>query len=100
MYRYYLFSHESLTAEKFLTLQRQHWAVENNLHWVLDVVFREDDLHARAEHIAIVMNLLRKLVLQILKHDTTLSGSMAGKREICAWRFDLALNLLRYAHFS
>lgn len=99
-YRYYLFSHESLTAKEFLTLQRQHWAVENNLHWVLDVVFREDDLHARVEHIAIVMNLLRKLVLQMLKHDTTLSGSMAGKREICAWRFDLALNLLRNAHVS
>lgn len=99
-YRYYLFSHEALTAKHFLTLQRQHWAVENNLHWVLDVIFREDDLHARVEHIAIVMNLLRKLVLQMLKHDTTLSGSMVGKREVCAWRFDLALNLLRNAHVS
>ena len=89
-----------MTADRFLQLQRQHWAVENNLHWVLDVVFREDNLHARAEHIAVVINLFRKLVLQLLKHDKTLSGSMAGKREICAWRFDLALALLRNADFS
>jgi len=99
-YRYYLFSHSNMTAEHFIELQRQHWAVENNLHWVLDVVFREDNLHARVEHIAVVMNMLRKLVLQMLKHDTTLKGSMTGKREICAWRFDLALNLLTHASFS
>ena len=99
-YRYYIFSHNNMTADRFLQLQRQHWAVENNLHWVLDVVFREDSLHARVEHIAVVINLFRKLILQLLKHDKTLSGSMAGKREICAWRFDLALNLLRNANFS
>ena len=89
-----------MTAKKFLQLQRQHWAVENNLHWVLDVVFREDNLHARVEHIAVVINLFRKLILQLLKHDKTLSGSMAGKREMCAWRFDFALNLLQQADFS
>ena len=99
-YRYYIFSHENMTAQAFLTLQRRHWAIENNLHWVLDMTFGEDNLHARVEHIAIVLNMLRKLVLQLLKHDTTLSGSMAGKREICAWRFDLALALLQSASFS
>jgi predicted transposase YbfD/YdcC len=99
-YRYYLYSHENMTAEKFLALQRQHWSVENSLHWVLDVVFREDSTHARAEHIAIVLNLFRKLVLLLLKHDATLKGSMAGKREICAWRFDLALQLLIHADLS
>ena len=99
-YRYYIFSHSAMTARHFLTLQRQHWSVENNLHWTLDMVFREDDLHARVEHIAIVFNLFRKLVLQLLKHDKTLSGSLSGKREICAWRYDLAFNLLLNATFS
>lgn len=99
-YRYYIFSHSSMTAQDFLTLQRQHWAIENNLHWTLDMVFHEDDLHARIEHIAIVFNLIRKLVLQLLKHDKTISGSLAGKREICAWRYDLAINLLRNATIS
>lgn len=99
-YRYYIFSHKDMTADKFLQLQRQHWAVENNLHWVLDVVFREDNLHARVERIAVVINLFRKLVLQLLKHDKTLSGSMVGKLEICAWRFDLALDLLCKADSS
>ena len=64
------------------------------------MVFHEDDLHARIEHIAIVFNLIRKLVLQLLKHDKTISGSLAGKREICAWRYDLAINLLRNATIS
>ena len=99
-YRYYIYSHEDMTADKFLNLQRQHWAIENNLHWSLDVIFREDSTHARAEHIALVLNMFRKLVLQLLKHDTTLSASLNGKREICAWRFDLALNLLKNASVS
>ena len=64
-YRYYIFSHKDMTADRFLQLQRQHWAVENNLHWVLDVIFREDSLHARVEHIAVVINLFRKLILQL-----------------------------------
>ena len=99
-YRYYLYSHKSMTAKEFLRLQRHHWAIENNLHWVLDATFREDSTHARVEHIAIVFNLFRKLILQLLKHDKTLSGSLSGKREICAWRFDLALSLLENARIS
>ena len=89
-----------MTAKEFLFLQRQHWAIENNLHWVLDTTFREDSTHARAEHIAIVFNLFRKLILQLLKHDNTLSASMSGKREICACRFDLALSFLENARIS
>ena len=100
VFRYYIYSHKQMTAHDFLCLQRRHWSIENNLHWVLDVNFREDSACARVEHLAVVLNMLRKLVLQLLKHDATLSGSMTSKRQICAWRFDLALNLLRNAHVS
>ena len=99
-YRYYLFSRGEINAADFLRLQRNHWAIENNLHWVLDMTFREDNTHARVEHIAVVLNLFRKQALQLLKHDKTLSASLSGKREICAWRFDLALNVLVNAVFS
>lgn len=56
--RYYLYSHPQITAEELLRLQRAHWSIENNLHWVLDVTFAEDDAHVRMGHAAVVLNTL------------------------------------------
>lgn len=71
----------SLTAdaELLLAATRYHWAVENSLHWVLDVVFREDDARARVGHAAHNMALLRQLALNILKNDPS-KGSIRTKR--------------------
>ena len=53
--RYYIYSHKEMTADRFLTLQRKHWAIENNLHWCLDCCFHEDDMHVCLGHAAIVI---------------------------------------------
>jgi len=66
-------------AELLLTATRYHWAVENSLHWVLDVIFREDDSRIRAGYAAQNMALLRKFALNILKNDTS-KGSIRTKR--------------------
>lgn len=91
--RIYLFSQPALTAAQFLTIQRGHWAVENNLHWMLDVQFHEDAAHIRMGHAAVVLNVFRKLSLQLLKLDSSVKGSIASKRLRCAWDFSFALSL-------
>jgi predicted transposase YbfD/YdcC len=66
-------------AEPLLDATRFHWAVENSLHWVLDVIFREDDARVRVGHAAHNFAILRQLALNIIKHDTS-KGSLRTKR--------------------
>jgi predicted transposase YbfD/YdcC len=66
-------------AEQLLMATRYHWAVENSLHWVLDVIFREDDARIRVGHAAQNMAVLRQLALNILKKDPS-KGSIRTKR--------------------
>lgn len=63
--RYYISSFET-SAEQFGHLIRQHWLIENGLHWMLDVVFREDSQKARKDHSPMNMNSLRKFALSLL----------------------------------
>ncbi|NDJ55036.1 MAG: transposase [Chloroflexi bacterium] len=55
------------------------WAVENSLHWVLDVIFREDDARIRVGHAAQNMTILRQMALSILKKDSS-KDSLRTKR--------------------
>lgn len=66
-------------AEPLLNATRFHWAVENSLHWVLDVIFREDDSRVRLGHAAHNMAILRQLALNIIKKDSS-KGSIRTKR--------------------
>jgi predicted transposase YbfD/YdcC len=63
----YYISSLAADAETLLMATRYHWAVENSLHWVLDVIFREDDARVRIGHAAHNMAILRQLALNILK---------------------------------
>ena len=66
-------------AKIILNATRQHWAIENSLHWVLDVTFREDDSRIRAGNSPQNMTVLRHLALNILKNDKS-KGSIRNKR--------------------
>ena len=66
-------------AAKLLSATRSHWAVENQLHWVLDVIFREDDSRIRIGNGAENMAVLRHISLNILKLDPS-KGSIRVKR--------------------
>ena len=59
--RYFITSLTSL--EEFARASRKHWAIENNLHWCLDVIFREDASRARKDNSPLDMNVLRKIAL-------------------------------------
>lgn len=70
---YYL-SSLSTSPKHFLQTIRGHWQVENALHWVMDVVFSEDDCRIRTQHAAQNMASLRRMALMMLKQDKTLEG--------------------------
>ena len=72
---------------------RSHWSVENNLHWVLDVVFREDDSRIRKGHAAENMAMLRRLTLSLLKQDES-KGSLKVKRKKAGWDNEFLLQVL------
>jgi len=77
--RYYL---SSLPPDAALLAQaiRGHWGVENRLHWVLDVQFREDASTVRVGDGAHTFAVLRHLALNLLRQDRTVRGSLATKR--------------------
>lgn len=67
--RYYIASHEQASATKFNGLTRQHWGIENELHWHLDVTFQEDKCRARTGHAAENLNIMRKIALHRLANS-------------------------------
>ncbi len=72
-------------AERIATAIRQHWSVENNLHWCMDVVFADDQMRARTDHAGHNMALLKQLALNLLRTDPTArQGSLKTKRLIAA----------------
>lgn len=68
--RYYI-SSLAPDATQHLELSRSHWAIENSCHWVLDVVFREDDARARCGDAAQNLSTLRRIALNLLKTETS-----------------------------
>lgn len=78
----------------FNTLIRSHWCVENNLHWVLDMVFREDEQRKRAKHAAQNFSIVRKIALNLLKKDTT-KGSLKSKRLKAAWNKQFLIDIIK-----
>lgn len=66
----YIGSQGVTTAESFAKAVRSHWGIENSLHWVLDVTFREDDCRVRKDHAPHNFAALRKFALALLRQDT------------------------------
>ena len=91
--RYYL-SNLPLGVETFARAVRGHWGVENKLHWVLDVWFREDQSRARAGHAAENLATLRRLALNLLKREKTKKRGIKGKQLNAGWDHAYLLRLL------
>lgn len=82
--RYYLSSRAGLTPAQADGFVRGHWAIENALHWQLDVTFGEDDHHLRHHQAAQNLTLVRKMALNLLKQDPA-KRSIKNKRKRLAW---------------
>lgn len=81
--RYYLLS-APLSAAAFGRAVRGHWGIENRVHWVLDVTFREDACRVRADRGAQNLAVLRHFALNLLRQERTRAGSIATKRFVAA----------------
>ena len=91
--RYYL-SSLPLNVELFARAVRGHWGVENKLHWVMDVCFREDQSRARAGYAAENLATLRRLALNLLKREKTKKRGIRGKQLNASWDHAYLLRLL------
>ena len=92
--RHYICSRARLPATSALDAARSHWGIENQLHWVLDVAFREDDCRIRAGNAAENFAVMRHLALNMLK---SVQGTKVGiqiRRLRAGWENDFFLRVL------
>jgi predicted transposase YbfD/YdcC len=78
----YYISSGDCGAEEFLKYIRGHWSIENQLHWMLDIVFREDECRVRTGNGALNLNILRKLALHRLRKMTMEKKRVSAKRRM------------------
>ena len=81
------------SAEELGSAARGHWGIENGLHWVLDVIFREDDCRLKDRRAAENLGMLRRVVASLLRQDPS-KGSVSGKWLRAGWDDEFRLHLL------
>ena len=83
-YRYYLSSLPS-NAELFGKAVRAHWGIENSVHWVLDMVFREDESRMRKGNSPENFAILRRIALNLVRRDISSKFSLKARRKAAGW---------------
>lgn len=94
--RYYLSSLQlsNTTAQEMNQIVRSHWGVENQLHWTLDVAFREDHSRVRTGFADQNLAVIRRLALNLLKLDTKSKLGIQNKRLRAAWDEQYLIRIL------
>lgn len=90
--RYYLSSLRP-GVKRFAAAVRGHWGIENSLHWVLDVTFREDESRTRDRRLAENLAALRRLAIGLLKQHPS-KHSLRSKQRIAGWNADFLAQVL------
>lgn len=94
--RYFISSHSGRQAQKLAALIRNHWQVENSLHWTLDVCFNEDQCRVRVANAAENLARIRRISLLLLKQEKTCKLGIQSKRAKAAYDRDYLLTLLGF----
>jgi predicted transposase YbfD/YdcC len=92
--RYYWSSH-TVDAQTFAGMIRGHWGIENQLHWCLDLAFREDESRIHTDHGPENLALLRKVAMNLAKSERSHKKGIQAKRKLAAWNDAYLLKLLR-----
>ncbi|HRD67820.1 MAG TPA: ISAs1 family transposase [Candidatus Competibacter sp.] len=90
--RYFLCS--SVDQARFAATVRQHWGIENQQHWVLDVQFGEDACRTRRDHSAENLAVIRRMALNVLRHNGPSRDSIRRRKLRAALSDDYRLRLL------
>lgn len=94
-WHYFIASTDRRTkAKRVAGYVRGHWSVENNLHWQLDVSFREDERRIRKGHGAENFSRLCRMSLNLLKQEKTQKTGIEIKRQSCGWSDDYLLKVV------
>lgn len=91
---YYIASHADINAGSAAHRIRRHWSIENELHWVLDMAFREDEARHRARNLAHNLTTLRHFSLNLLKRLPERRLGIAASRKRAGWDRDFLLRIL------
>jgi predicted transposase YbfD/YdcC len=91
--RYYLLS-RPLPASQCNRAVRAHWGIENQVHWILDMAFGEDQSRVRVGHGAQNFAVLRRIALNVITHDHTKKGGVKSRRLQAGWDLAYLLHLL------
>ena len=91
--RFYISSLEA-DAKRILQATRQHWSIENGLHWVLDIAFNEDRSRVRKDHAPANLAVLRHMAVNLLKQETSAKGGIKAKRLQAGWNQDYLIKVL------
>ena len=95
-YRFYI-SSLARSATAFVAMIRQHWDIENKLHWSLDVTFNEDRCRIRKDHAAENMVAVRHIALNLLRQEHAHRMSLRQKRLLCGLDENYLLTVLSRA---
>ena len=82
--RFYISSMEN-DAKQFGEAVRNHWGIENSVHWVLDVGFREDESRKRKGNSAFNFSILRHIAMNLLRKENSVRSGMRTKRMKAGW---------------
>jgi len=93
--RYYISSLDGADAARIAAAIRSHWNVENQLHWSLDMAFREDECRIRTGHAAENFSRLRRIALNLLKQEKSIRVGLKAKRLRAGWDHDYLLAVLQ-----
>ena len=91
---YYISSLRDCQARTLAEAVRGHWAIENQLHWHLDVSFHEDACRVRKDHGPENLSRLRRIALNLLQQETTRKRGIRIKRLRAGWDHDYLLKVL------
>jgi predicted transposase YbfD/YdcC len=92
--RFYITSMEP-HAEKIARSIRSHWGIENNLHWILDVAFHEDQSRKREGYAAQNFAMINRIALNLINNKQDNKRSVKGKRLDAGWNNDYLLKILK-----